>query len=102
MSGTHFRALRACGACEAESFFMNQFLLPRRFQRGIARPLGIRETDFVLDPGRDPGIKGSRQGSRQGGRILRKYIYRYILEYSQITRSRTKSEIFNIEGHSCI
>ena len=38
VSITHFHALRACGACEAGTFFMRQFLLPRRFQRGTARP----------------------------------------------------------------
>ena len=38
MSETRFRALRAYGAREAGFFFMDQFLLPRRFQRGIACP----------------------------------------------------------------
>ena len=36
--GMHFRAVRARGAREAELFFMDQFILPRRFQRDIARP----------------------------------------------------------------
>ena len=35
---THLSALRARGVREAEFFFMDRFLLPRRFQRGIARP----------------------------------------------------------------
>ena len=38
VSGTRFRALRARGAREAGFFFTDQFFLPRRFQRGIARP----------------------------------------------------------------
>ena len=38
MSGTRFRALRARGAREAGFFFTDQFLLMRRFQRGITRP----------------------------------------------------------------
>ena len=40
VSGTRFRALRARGAREAGFFFTDQFFLPRRFQRGIARPWG--------------------------------------------------------------
>ena len=38
VSVTCFRALRARGAREAGFYFMVQFLLSRRFQRGIARP----------------------------------------------------------------
>ena len=38
VSGTRFRALRARGAREAGFFFTDQFLLMRRFQRGITRP----------------------------------------------------------------
>ena len=38
VSTTHFRTLRARGACEAGFLFMDQFRLSRRFQRGIARP----------------------------------------------------------------
>ena len=38
VSITRFRALRARGAREAGFFFTDQILLPRRFQRGIARP----------------------------------------------------------------
>ena len=37
VTGTHFRALRAHGACEA-GFFMANFVLPRRFHRGITHP----------------------------------------------------------------
>ena len=35
---THFCLLRARGAREAGYFSTDKFLLPRRFQRGIARP----------------------------------------------------------------
>ena len=38
MGGTCFSAVRARGAREAGFFFTDQFILPRRFQRGIARP----------------------------------------------------------------
>ena len=38
VTGTHFRALRAHGACEAGFFFMANFVLPRRFHRGITHP----------------------------------------------------------------
>ena len=38
MNVTRFRAPRARGAREAGFFFMDQFLLSRRFQRGIKRP----------------------------------------------------------------
>ena len=51
---TRFGALRAYGACEAGFFFSDQFILPRRFQRDIARPWGVREADFVPDGSRDP------------------------------------------------
>ena len=45
-----FCALRARGACEAGFFFMDQFLLPRWFQRGWVPevcfiPQGGRQTD---------------------------------------------------------
>ena len=40
VDGTRFRTLRARGAREAGFFSTDRFLLPRRFQRGIARPWG--------------------------------------------------------------
>ena len=76
VSVTRFRALRAPGAREAGYFFMDQFLLPRRFQRGIARPWAGSGSSFG-SAGRQAGRQGGRQGSRQGGRTLRGYIYRY-------------------------
>ena len=57
MSGTHFRTLRARRACEAGFFFMDQFLLPRRFQRGIACPWAGSRSVFCsgrIQAGRDP------------------------------------------------
>ena len=38
VSVTRFRALRARARAKRDFFFMDRFLLPRRFQRGIARP----------------------------------------------------------------
>ena len=49
MSGTHFRALRARGAREAGFFFMDQFLLPRRFQQGITHPWESSGSMFAVD-----------------------------------------------------
>ena len=45
VSGTPFRALRAY---DALNFFMDQFHLPRRFQRGIARPNLFMHFHFYL------------------------------------------------------
>ena len=53
VSGTRFRALRARGAREAGFFFTDRFLLPRRFQRGIARPWGGSRSVFSTAD-RDP------------------------------------------------
>ena len=66
MSVTHFRARWAKRAREAGFFFTNQFLLPRRFQRGIARPWeGSRSVFYSADT----------QTDRHGEETLRKYIY---------------------------
>ena len=56
MRGKCFRAPRARGTREAGFFFMDQFFLPRRFQRGIARPrVGSRSVFYSAgtDPDRD-------------------------------------------------
>ena len=50
VSGTHFRALRARGAREAGFFFTDQFLLMRRFQRGIIRPWESPGSVFYSEP----------------------------------------------------
>ena len=71
VSGTRFRALRARGAREAGFFFTDQFLLMRRFQRGITRPWeGSGSVFYSAD--RHP----DRQTDRHGEETLRKYIYR--------------------------
>ena len=68
MSRTRFCALRARGARKTGFFFMDQFLLPRRFQRGIARPWEVLASAFC---------SGRTDGSRHGERTLRIYLYRY-------------------------
>ena len=62
MSVARFRARRACRAREAGFFSMDQFLMPRRFQRGITRPwagsasaFGSAGTDGRTDPDRENG-----------------------------------------------
>ena len=62
------RAARA----KRDSFFMDRFLLSRRFQRGITRPW--EGSGSVFSSGR---TDGRTQGSREGEETLPKYIYRY-------------------------
>ena len=57
---THFCALRAGGAREAGFFFMDRFLLSRRFQRGITRPWEGLGSVFS-----SPGTQGHRDPERE-------------------------------------
>ena len=68
-----FRALRAPRAREAGFFFMDQFLLPRRFQRGIACPWESSGSVFY-----SAGRQGDRQTDRQTDRENRHYKNIYI------------------------
>ena len=72
VSGTRFRALRARGAREAGFFFTDQFLLMRRFQRGITRPWEGSGSVFY---------SADTQTDRHGEETLRKYIHRCTLRY---------------------
>ena len=73
VSGTRFRALRARGAREAGFFFTDQFLLMRRFQRGITRPWeGSGSVFYSADTQTD------RQTDRQTGTEKRHYENIYI------------------------
>ena len=64
VNGTRFCAPQAR---KVTFISMDQFILPRRFQRGIARPRGGSRSAFCC---------GRTQGSRHGERTLRGYIYR--------------------------
>ena len=60
---THLGALRAHGAREAGFFFMDQFILSRRFQRGIACPWAGSGSLFGSagrEAGREAGIQTGR------------------------------------------
>ena len=82
MSGTRFCAQRAHGAREAGYFFMDQFVLPRRFQRGIARPWSGSGSSFG-----SAGTQGRRDPDRKDGHyeniyidvINRKYLYKILI-----------------------
>ena len=60
LSRTQSCARRAHGAREAGYFFMDQFRLTRRFQRGIARPWAGSGSLFG-SAGRDPGTDPDRE-----------------------------------------
>ena len=70
VSITRFCALRAPGAREAEFFFMDQFFLPRRFQRGIACPWEGSRSEFYSGRTQTP-----THPDRPVEETLRKYIY---------------------------
>ena len=90
VSGTRFRALRARGAREAGFFFTDQFLLMRRFQRGITRPWeGSGSVFYSAD--RHP----DRQTPRHGEETLRKYIYRYLSKYWTSTKFFVEVQYFD-------
>ena len=83
MSGTRFRAPRARGAREAGFFFMDRFLLSRRFQRGITRPWEGSGSVFC-SPGREAGKQTDRENRHYQNiyidNSLKSIFYKYILE----------------------
>ena len=78
MSGTRFHVPRARGARKAGFFFMDQFLLPRRFQRGIACPL-----------------KGSGSGFSSGSRETDREMPDYDIRYIDVGLRRTLFDQWN-------